>query len=105
MLMLDNGEIESDHGENESTLPREDEDDDVELAANGEILVVKRSLNAQPSQDDQQRENIFHTRYHVNDKVCIVIIDGGSCTNDASTHMVDKLGLKMTKHPSPYKLQ
>ncbi|KAL4379188.1 hypothetical protein GQ457_02G026750 [Hibiscus cannabinus] len=99
MLMLYNGEIESDLGENEPTLPREDEDDDVELAANSEILVVKRSINAQPSQDDQQRKNIFHTRYHVNDKVCIVIIDDGSCTNAANTLMVDKLGLKTTKHP------
>ncbi|KAL4376826.1 hypothetical protein GQ457_02G026390 [Hibiscus cannabinus] len=72
----DNGEIESDHGEDEPTLPREDEDDGVELAANGEILVV-----------------------------CIVIIGGGSFTNASSTLMVDKLGLKTTKHPNPYKLQ
>ncbi|KAL4348832.1 hypothetical protein GQ457_17G008640 [Hibiscus cannabinus] len=50
------------------------------------------SLNMQPSQDDQQRENIFHTRFHVNDKVCIVIIDTCSCTNVASTLMVEKLG-------------
>ncbi|KAL4379844.1 hypothetical protein GQ457_02G026850 [Hibiscus cannabinus] len=35
MLMLDNGEIETNHGEDEPTLPREDKDDDVELAANG----------------------------------------------------------------------
>ncbi|KAL4290980.1 hypothetical protein GQ457_14G015370 [Hibiscus cannabinus] len=39
------------------------------------------------------------TSYH------IVIIDGGSCTNVASTLMVDKLGLKTTKHLNPYKLQ
>ncbi|KAL4309307.1 hypothetical protein GQ457_01G020420 [Hibiscus cannabinus] len=76
--------------------------DDVQLAEAGEVLVVKRSLNAQPMQDDQQRETIFHTRCLVSDKVCIVIIDGGSCTNVASTLMVDKLGLKTTKHPEPY---
>jgi hypothetical protein len=34
-----------------------------------------------------------------------VIIDGGSCTNVASTIMVEKLGLPMAKHPRPYKLQ
>ena len=39
------------------------------------------------------------------DKVCSVIIDGGSCTNVASTIMVEKLGLPMVKHPRPYKLQ
>jgi hypothetical protein len=37
--------------------------------------------------------------------VCSVIIDGGSCTNVASTVMVEKLGLPMVKHPRPYKLQ
>ncbi|KAL4279136.1 hypothetical protein GQ457_03G017060 [Hibiscus cannabinus] len=55
----------------------------------------------QPSQDDQQCENIFHTRF----KVCIVIIDACSCTNIASTLMVEKLGLTTTAHPDPCKLQ
>ena len=52
-----------------------------------------------------QRENIFHTRCHVKDKVCSVIVDGGSCTNVASTSMVEKLGLTTLRHPRPYKLQ
>ena len=34
-----------------------------------------------------------------------MIIDGGSCTNIASTIMVEKLGLPTIKHPRPYKLQ
>ncbi|KAL4346499.1 hypothetical protein GQ457_17G008620 [Hibiscus cannabinus] len=42
---------------------------------------------------------------HLEDKVCVVIIDSESCTNIASSVMVDKLGLKTTKHPNPYKLQ
>ena len=46
-----------------------------------------------------------NTRCYVKDKVCSVIIDGGSCTNVASTIMVEKLGLPMVKHPRPYKLQ
>ena len=41
----------------------------------------------------------------MNDKVCVVIIDSGSCSNVASSIMVDKLGLKTTKHPNPDKLQ
>ena len=52
-----------------------------------------------------QRENIFHTRCKVKDKVCSMIIDGGSCTNVASATMVEKLGLPTMKHPEPYKLQ
>ena len=34
-----------------------------------------------------------------------MIIDGGSCTNVASTSLVEKLKLKTLKHPRPYKLQ
>ena len=41
----------------------------------------------------------------MNGKVCSLIIDGGSCTNVASTRLVEKLGLKTTPHPKPYKLQ
>nr|GEV77182.1 hypothetical protein [Tanacetum cinerariifolium] len=35
----------------------------------------------------------------------ILIINGGSCANAASTYMVEKLGLSTMKHPHPYKLQ
>ncbi|KAL4351939.1 hypothetical protein GQ457_06G015610 [Hibiscus cannabinus] len=75
------------------------------LVVDGEALVVKRSLSTQVMESEQQRENIFHTRCHVNGKVCFVIIDGGSCTNVASNLMIEKLGLPTTKHPQPYKLQ
>ena len=34
-----------------------------------------------------------------------MIIDGGSCTNVASTTLVEKLGMQTSKHPRPYKLQ
>ena len=34
-----------------------------------------------------------------------MIIDGSSCTNVASTTMVEKLGMPTIKHPRPYKLQ
>ena len=55
--------------------------------------------------DDTQRENIFHSRCLVIGKVCSLIIDGGSCANVASTRLMEKLGLKTTPHPKPYKLQ
>ena len=54
----------------------------------------------QVKEDDKvQQENIFHTRCYMQNKVCNVIIDGGSCTNVDSTTMVDKLGLPTIKHP------
>ena len=46
-----------------------------------------------------QRDNIFHTRCHIEDKVCSVVINGGSCTNVASMELVEKLSLPTTKHP------
>ena len=49
-------------------------------------------------EDEVQQENIFHTSFHVQNKVCSVIIDGGSCTNVASTTLVEKLGLPTSKH-------
>ena len=34
-----------------------------------------------------------------------MIIDGGSCTNVASTTLVEKLGMQTIKYHRPYKLQ
>jgi len=59
----------------------------------------------QHSFDESQRENIFHTRCLINDKLCSLIVDVGSCTNVASTRVVDKLGLPTISHVKPYKLQ
>ncbi|XP_052880486.1 uncharacterized protein LOC128286808 [Gossypium arboreum] len=75
------------------------------MAQDKKLLVVKRILSIQSLENEQQRENIFHSRCQVQGKVCSLIIDGGSCTNVASTLMVERLGLTTTKHPSPYKLQ
>ncbi|KAL4360776.1 hypothetical protein GQ457_04G020030 [Hibiscus cannabinus] len=108
MLMLESGKIESESEEDEQEFPKEtvqEEDDTLQSFETEEALVIKRSLTTQPTQDNQQRENIFHTRCLVNGKVCVVIIDGGSCTSIASSIMVEKLGLATTKHPNPYRLQ
>ncbi|XP_052483014.1 uncharacterized protein LOC128036160 [Gossypium raimondii] len=108
MIMLPNGEIESedevDKNEEEVQHPSENEEE-VEFAVEGEMLVVKRSLSAQSSIGEPQRENLFHTRCYVHGKVCSIVINGGSCTNVASTLMIEKLSMPTLKHPSPYKLQ
>ncbi|KAL4351605.1 hypothetical protein GQ457_06G013870 [Hibiscus cannabinus] len=105
MLLRDDGEVESEQEEEENENDAIQEKEELEHAVEGEALIVKRSLSMQPMEGDEQRENIFHTRCHIGGKVCFVIIDGGSCTNVASTLMVEKLGLATTKHPRPYKLQ
>ena len=37
-------------------------------------------------------------------KCCKVVIDSGSKNNSVSIEMVEKLGLKRTMHPTPYKV-
>lgn len=39
------------------------------------------------------------------DKVCSLIIDGGSCTNLASQTLVTKGNLPTSPHPTPYVIQ
>ena len=41
---------------------------------------------------------------HEHDKLCCMIIDGGSCANVIIATLVDELGSKTTKHPRPYRL-
>ena len=45
---------------------------------------------------------IFHSRCTIQDKVCNLIIDGGSCTNVASTTIIEKLGIPTISHPKPH---
>nr|GEV52815.1 reverse transcriptase domain-containing protein [Tanacetum cinerariifolium] len=50
------------------------------------------------------QNNIFRTKCTTKGKVCIVIIDGGSCDNMVAKSMVEKLGLHVQDHPEPYQL-
>ena len=67
--------------------------------------MTRHVLSAQVKDDaiEQQHGNIFHTRCHVNNKVCSFIIDGGGCANVASALLVEKLQLPTLKHLTPYK--
>jgi hypothetical protein len=110
MIMRDNGEVMTESEDDSDGMPElvdASDDDEVVYPVTGESLVVRRALNTHIKVDDaeQQRENIFHTRCHVNNKVCSMIIDGGSCTNVASTILVEKLNLPTLKHSRPYNLQ
>uniref|UniRef100_A0A6I9QM94 Uncharacterized protein LOC105037857 n=1 Tax=Elaeis guineensis var. tenera TaxID=51953 RepID=A0A6I9QM94_ELAGV len=58
-------EIES---EDEAILEKVEEDY-VKFADEGELLVIHRNLNLQAKVDDEQHENIFHTRCTIHDKV------------------------------------
>ena len=72
----------------------------------GEMLMIGRVPHAtKVPREAGQREQIFHSRCKLADKICNLIIDGGSCTNVASTKMVSKLKLATIEHPKPHSLQ
>jgi hypothetical protein len=105
MLTRDNGEVES---ESEEIPPLVDcSDEEIAYPVEGEALVIRCALNMQIKEDDadQQRENIFHTRCHIRNKVCTMIIDGGSCANVDSDTLVMKLNMSCIKYHRPYRLQ
>ena len=64
----------------------------------GESLVVKEIV--EPS----QRKTLLRTVCKVQRKCCQMIIDSGSTDNLVSTEVVEKLKLKIMKHPTPYKV-
>ncbi|KAL4273929.1 hypothetical protein GQ457_13G017350 [Hibiscus cannabinus] len=110
MLVLDNGDIMSDHEEEEKEVPSPPKEENLEeeelIMPTGEIHVMKKVLSFQTKEEDkEQRENIFHTRCRVEKEVCSLIIYSGSCTNVARTFLINEIGLKTYKHPNPYRLQ
>jgi hypothetical protein len=102
MIARVNGEVETESESDADQMPLLEDacDDDVEYPVKGESFMARCALSAQVKENDmkQQKENIFHTRCHINNKVCNMIIDGGSCTNVAGTTLVEKLNLPTLKH-------
>uniref|UniRef100_A0A2N9HHN4 Reverse transcriptase n=1 Tax=Fagus sylvatica TaxID=28930 RepID=A0A2N9HHN4_FAGSY len=73
MIMRDNGEVMTESEDDSDGMPElvdASDDDGVVYPVTGESLVARRALNTHIKVDDaeQQRENIFHTRCHVNNK-------------------------------------
>jgi hypothetical protein len=79
----------------------------VEYPVEIETLVMIRALNMHVKVDDLEdwKENIFHTKCHVQNKLYSLIIDGSSCTNITSIELIEKLNLHTTKHHILYNLQ
>jgi len=81
------------------------EEEDEEISS-GDLFMIKRFLGNQAKEEESnQRETLFYTRCLVQGNVCSLIIDGGSCTNAASTRLVSKLELETKPRPRSYKLQ
>ena len=108
-MYVHNGIVVSEHDSDSSrhsSPSRPSSEHESESPLEGDLLVVRRLLGQvlQPF-DESQRENIFHTRYLIQNNICYLIVDEGSCANVASTRVVDKLGLSIISHTKPYKLQ
>eukprot|EP00253_Pinus_taeda_P007847 PITA_07847 len=82
--------------------PREVED----VAETGEALLLNKVLLKPTTEASEptQWKSLFRTVCKSHGKCCKVIIDSGSTDNLVATEMVEKLGLKWQKHPTPYKV-
>ncbi|NEY13646.1 hypothetical protein DDE04_09090 [Bifidobacterium pseudocatenulatum] len=105
MTIQNTQEIESEDEGVDEEVSGGAQGENVEFADEGEMLMIRRVLSSEAKLEEEQRENLFRTRCTIQNKVCGVIIDSGSCTNVASTTLVEKLNLATTKHPCPYKLR
>ncbi|GKV46463.1 hypothetical protein SLEP1_g53444 [Rubroshorea leprosula] len=72
MILSEDEEIETEGESDDESMPLlEHANNGVEYAVDGELLLTRRVLNVQAKEDDKvQRDNIFHTRCHVENKNC-----------------------------------
>ena len=111
LMVAKEGEAEDEH---ESKEVYNDADpyayDSSEVQEDGEGVPLRRSLVIQmllltPRVEyDYQQNEIFQAWCTISKRVCNLIIDNGSVENIASKSLVTKLGLKIEKHLSPYKI-
>ncbi|KAF5766807.1 putative nucleotidyltransferase, Ribonuclease H [Helianthus annuus] len=96
--------------ETDPTYDTDKEEDTTEIVYpdRGEALISRRVLSIPVSDTDDDtkwlRHNIFRTKCTAKGRVCMVIIDGGSCENIVAHTMVEKLGLQTQEHPNPYQI-
>jgi hypothetical protein len=95
-------------GENDEEEENRDDDDyngaefAIEEGLEKVTLVLQRVLLA--PREEGQRNNIFRSSCSVNNKVCQIIVDNGSCENFVSKKLVAYMQLPTEPHPRPYKL-
>jgi len=88
MILKDNESISSldSYFSHSSSSSSEKEQEHLEYALERDLLVVRRILSSVIRKGEEtKREKKFHTRGLINGHTGSLIIDGGSCTNVAST--------------------
>lgn len=99
----DDGEVEP---IDDTDVSEEEERETVYPEHERQHLLIRRNFHATPKiNPNDQRENIFQTKCKIKDKICDLIIDGGSESNCVSKDLVNTLGLETKNHPHPYKLK
>ena len=72
----------------------------------GDYFIALHGLSVNAGEEEKrQRNNIFHTRSSIKNKVYMISVDNSSCNNIASSELVERLGLKQRRHLTPYKMQ
>ncbi|GJV13189.1 transposon ty3-I gag-pol polyprotein [Tanacetum coccineum] len=66
--------------------------------------IVQRTLCSPKVSGSSQRNKIFQTKCLVKEKICYMIIDGGSCKNLVFKALVKDFKLPTEPHPSPYQI-
>lgn len=110
MVIRDNEviEFESDKSNCEDMSSLKDfTNDEIAYLVKGKTLVIKGTLQVQVKENDidHERKNVFHTHCYIQNKMCSLPIDNGSCANITNTTLVSKLNLSTIKHHRPYRLQ
>ena len=96
-----------DNGEEEDPALYEQEDEKYEDNFLEHSYMVARALQVQPTPEPgmEQRRNIFHYRGKIGDKICLIIVDGGSSSNCISEDYCKKHGLETDPHPNPHQIK
>nr|GEX00044.1 putative nucleotidyltransferase, ribonuclease H [Tanacetum cinerariifolium] len=66
--------------------------------------VIQQTLCSPKVGGSSQRNKIFQTKCLVKEKICYMIIDGGSCENLVSKAFVKAFKLPTEPHPNPYQI-